>query len=474
MECLFFCGKIRNKGEKMKKSKKWSLMLLCVLVGGFVVFSGCIFDSGGDDGDTSGGNENPTTVSLNDCYVQKGPFTSGSSVSIQELDDDFNPTGISYSTSTIDDFGSFTLSSTINTNYIEITSQGFYFDEVQGAISTSQITLRVITEVSNLSSININILTTLEKERVQYLITEQDKTFSEAKSIADEEILEIFKIPSDIISDISSFEKMDISKEGDSNAILLAISIILQGDNTVGELSELISKISQDIKEDGTLDNATYVSELDDNAANLDLTQIRENLEKRYQDLGLSISIPEFEDFVDSDGDGLIKKYDSEVSSPIGEINNTKPTFVWTESDYTNVTYKIEISLNSVFTDIVEQVSNLSQTTYTPSDFILSNDKHYFWRVAVVDENGVQGEWSEPGEFYVYFGDINLIYPLYDETISQTKPTFTWSAANLTEGTYKFELSSSDDYSTFIATLFHIWNETLFFQLLLRSLVSHG
>ncbi len=45
--------------------------------------------------------------------VQKGPFVSGSNVMIQELDESLNPSGKSYSTTTNDDFGSFTTESKI-------------------------------------------------------------------------------------------------------------------------------------------------------------------------------------------------------------------------------------------------------------------------------------------------------------------------------------------------------------------------
>lgn len=42
---------------------------------------------------------------------------------------------------------------------------------------------------------------------------------------------------------------------GDDNAILLAVSLILQGYPYTSNLSELLAKISTDIREDGVLKN---------------------------------------------------------------------------------------------------------------------------------------------------------------------------------------------------------------------------
>ncbi|HRZ80484.1 MAG TPA: hypothetical protein P5044_10785, partial [bacterium] len=43
-------------------------------------------------------------------YVQKGPFAQGSEITIAEIDSELVPIGTSYTTSTIDDFGSFEIS----------------------------------------------------------------------------------------------------------------------------------------------------------------------------------------------------------------------------------------------------------------------------------------------------------------------------------------------------------------------------
>ncbi|NQU87255.1 MAG: hypothetical protein HQ541_15990, partial [Mariniphaga sp.] len=101
-------------------------------------------------------------------------------------------------------------------------------------------------------------------------------------------------------SDIPESEQLDISESGENNAILLAISTILQGRDDVAGLSEFLANISSDIREDGILDNPNYSTKLINNAKLLDLPTIRDNLENRYTELGMNITLPEFEYYLNT------------------------------------------------------------------------------------------------------------------------------------------------------------------------------
>lgn len=226
--------------------------------------------------------------------IQKGPFISGSNVTIQELDNELNATGISFSTTTNNDFGGFEINSKINFPYIEVITSGFFYNEVKGKISETNISLRSITDISTSTQTNVNLLTTLSKERIIYLIKNGGLTFNEAKVQAQKEILQIFNIEQ---SEDIDFNKLDISLDGDNNAILLAISVILQGDLSEGLLSEKISKIILDIKEDGTLDDPNLINLLAANAKGLNLINIRKNLLQRYLEIGHDATIPLFEKY---------------------------------------------------------------------------------------------------------------------------------------------------------------------------------
>ncbi|MEX0686142.1 MAG: hypothetical protein WD267_05605 [Balneolales bacterium] len=145
----------------------------------------------------------------------------------------------------------------------------------------------------------------------EYLVSE-GLSFAEAKKQAQSEILNVFHMNKE---DVVSSELMNIAMEGDDNAILLAVSSILQGYRTEAELSELISYMLADLSENGELNNEDLGSQLINHARYLRADQIRENLEQRHAAIGDSVVIPEFEhyiqEFIDNTSfeitEGLIK-----------------------------------------------------------------------------------------------------------------------------------------------------------------------
>jgi hypothetical protein len=103
----------------------------------------------------------------------------------------------------------------------------------------------------------VNILSHLEKTRVEYLVS-QGMDFSEAKTQAQSEVLGIFNMDA---APSESSELLDISMEGNGHAQLLAASVILKGYRSEAEMTELLSEIGTDLREDGTLDNAELGSQ---------------------------------------------------------------------------------------------------------------------------------------------------------------------------------------------------------------------
>ncbi|MEK6477175.1 hypothetical protein WJR50_06560 [Catalinimonas sp. 4WD22] len=255
------------------------------------------------------GNKPEINVNLSG-YVQKGPFLNGSTVTIIELDDEFKPSGRTFSTEIQDNRGTFVFDEiSLISPYVELTGEGFYYNEVKAEESSAPLTLKAIVNIKDKTATNLNILLHLQRERVIYLI-EQGETFDEAKAQAQQEVVRVFGIEK---STLASAETMDISKEGDEHAILLAISATLQGQNTVAELSELLANINSDIREDGTLDNETIKEKIRAGARFVSPANIKENLIKRYKEVGTEIALPDFEKYLDSDGDGIINSEDDET-----------------------------------------------------------------------------------------------------------------------------------------------------------------
>ena len=228
-------------------------------------------------------------------FIQKGPFLNGTSISVSELNKDLSQSGKVFNSQIKDNQGTFELLGLqLSSPYVQLKADGYYFNEVAGTVSTSQLTLNALADVSNISSLNVNVITTLEKARVEKLVA-GGLAFAEAKKKAMGEILAIFSITK---ADIQNPEGLDINKPGEDNAILLAISSVLQGYRSEAQLSELLANISEDISADGKLDSEILGTALVSHAKVLDVAKIRENLSQRYQETGSTAQIPAFEKYI--------------------------------------------------------------------------------------------------------------------------------------------------------------------------------
>ena len=203
----------------MKKLK--FLFLPTILALAFGLLLSCAKKSTSDSSSSS----SPVTVS---GQVQKGPYVQGTEITVRELDSSMIPTGNTF-TGTIDDnTGSFSIKGTLTNKIVELSADGYYFNEVSGSLSSAKLTLSALSDITDNSSVNVNLMTHLEKKRVEYLI-DSGLTFAAAKTQGQTEIMKIFNI--DNVT-LGNSETLDISKSGDGNAVLLAISAILQSDKT--------------------------------------------------------------------------------------------------------------------------------------------------------------------------------------------------------------------------------------------------
>lgn len=268
-----------------------ALLILCACT----LFTGCSKDGSYDNGDV-------TTKTIGG-YVQKGPFVTGTSVQVQELDNALNPKGTSFETQITDDFGSFSLSSKIGSGYVEIIADGPYFNEITNEVSEARIKLRNIAKVADTQTVNINVLTTLQAPRLRKLIS-QGMSFDNAVAQSRIEVLNAFNVT---IDGVQSFDKMNIVGSGANNAVLLAVSAIMQQGRNAGELTEFIAKVANDISDNGTLDAQALKNAIAENSSNIDPLEVRKNLIQRYKSLGhTNIEVPDFYDYLDSDGDGKL------------------------------------------------------------------------------------------------------------------------------------------------------------------------
>ena len=273
----------------MKKLK--FLFFPTILVLAFGLMLSC---SAKDENSSSSGTSSNSSNTVSG-YVQKGPFIQGTVITVWELDSNLVQTGQAFIGTIDDNTGTFNARGNVVSPYVELSAVGYYFNEVSGSLSTAPLTLQALSELNDNSSVNVNLMTHLEKKRVEYLI-DAGSTFTTAKSQAQTEIMKIFNIEN---VSLGSSETLDISKSGDGNAVLLAISAILQSDKTEAELTELLSTINTDIRTDGTLDSTTTKATLVTAMEYLKSPRgtIRSNIKSRYSNLGISATIPAFESY---------------------------------------------------------------------------------------------------------------------------------------------------------------------------------
>ena len=236
-----------------------------LIIIGLVFFSGC--ESNTPDQLT------PMSKKILTGKVQKGPFVEGSSVYIFSLNEQFSQTGSAYATSIVDKKGSFEQKNMqLNSQFVELIVNGYYFNEVKGELSTSPLTLSAIADISDADNVNVNILTTLERERILFLVT-HGKNFKKAKAQAHKEVLAVFGMKT---SDTDDAIELDLEED----AQLLVISAIVQGYRSAAEVTRLLSNIASDLREDGTLDVAETASMLKNNALGISAAKLVENMSK--------------------------------------------------------------------------------------------------------------------------------------------------------------------------------------------------
>jgi hypothetical protein len=150
-----------------------------------------------------------------------------------------------------------------------------------------------LADLRDSTTINVNLLTHLERARVLALV-DSGMAFSAAKTQAQHEVLAMFNLAE---AAIGRSETLDIAQEGEGNAILLAISAILQSNRSEAQLTELLSTLSSDLGTDGVLNSATARQALVDGMEYVKPRRaaIRSNIVNRYAALGVPASVPPFE-----------------------------------------------------------------------------------------------------------------------------------------------------------------------------------
>lgn len=245
--------------------------------------------------------DNPQTYKISG-KVEKGPFVSGSTITIQPLNEKMEVLGEYYNSTIQDNIGNFNLGSKqFQTPYAELTANGYFFNEITGDLSTGTLSLRALVDLSDETTVNVNILTHLKYQRIKNLVA-SGKSFEEANGQAQKELFTAFGLQKYAETDASRFS---ITAGTDESAVLIAISSLLLVDRSEAELTEYLAKLCKEFGQNGTLteESRAQIKEDRENLYEL-LSIIEDNIIYRYKESGLTVEVKEIARFLDWNDDG--------------------------------------------------------------------------------------------------------------------------------------------------------------------------
>ena len=259
-----------------------------------LLFAGC--SSSVDNAASTDSEASPLGGWKIEGVSQKGPFVTGSTVNVMELDgESMLQTGRIFKSTIKSDKGDFALEgNALISQYTMIEVNGYYRNEITGQKSSAPLTLKAITDISHRENVNVNLLTHLEFDRIMKLVS-NGKSVMDAKTQAEKEIL--FTMAMNESSD--AFEDLNIFETGEGNAKLLAISILMQNNVNVADFTERTGKLAMELAEKGSWEDMDTRASIADGACEMAQRNMYSIIRENILKWGLSDSLPNFEKFID-------------------------------------------------------------------------------------------------------------------------------------------------------------------------------
>lgn len=256
-------------------------------------------------------------------FAQKGPFMPGSSVTLFALDVKTFELDSVATAEVTDNKGAYKMEKiSLPSQYAVLRVTGKYLNEY-GDVLKNPISLFALVDLSECDRVNVNLLTHLEYLRTLYLMG-TGLNFPAAKKQAEHEVLNAFAVR----GDFANSESLSLFGEGDGNAALLAMSILVSKELARTNSDSLLTSIAADIEKDGSWDDeqakltiADWVSE-----------QRLFNLSALIDEVDSTDTLPDFAKYVnnfwwtlyglgncDSSNEGETKKNKNELSRTYGQ-----------------------------------------------------------------------------------------------------------------------------------------------------------
>ena len=286
---------------------------------------------GGNYGGNYGGQNNSTMDMTTEPRIvgahilgaaEKGPFRYGTSVKIVELDSmqRLGDSKRSHRTCITDASGKYSFDSVdLASPYLRIEANGYFQNELTGGISSHTVTLKAVVDVTDRDTVNVNMLTHMEAERVLKLVENSgnNQPIRAVKAQALKEILSSFEIKlggssggtvggyggfggwgqqqqTTTTTDGRFAEDISLFDGDEYSAALLAVSIMMQRKGSGSEMLQYTSGIAERIKGNGNWDDNNAKADLADWLMVLDTSGAYETIRSNVASWNKG-EVPDFE-----------------------------------------------------------------------------------------------------------------------------------------------------------------------------------
>jgi len=253
--------------------------------------------------------------------AEKGPFRYGTSVKIIELDSTqrLADSRKTHKTCITDAAGNFSFDSVdLVSPYLRVEANGYFHNELTGGLSSNMVTLKAIVDVTNRDTVNVNMLTHMEAERVLKLVENSgnNQPIRAVKAQALKEILSSFEInlggssggntggfggwnfggqqQTTTTTDGRFAEDIGLFDGDEYSAALLAVSIMMQRKGSGSEMLQYANGIAERIKGNGNWDDNNAKADLADWLMVLDTSGSYETIRNNIASWNLG-KVPDFE-----------------------------------------------------------------------------------------------------------------------------------------------------------------------------------
>ncbi len=229
-------------------------------------------------------------------FAQKGPFASGTAVTVYGLDSLLEKTKTKFTGKVSGDSGAFKVEKIVlPSQYALVEVSGYYQNEVTGKkTSGSKTTLSALVDLSEGKTVkaNVNLFTDLEYARAKHLVLKEKFNVPAAKKRATKELLSVFGGKGD---DDLTATALSLSDTTSAGKALLFASILLQGDLSASKFGILLGGIEEFFGSTGGLDSAEATAAFADWASKVDSTDNFAAIRENVKSMKLVAAVPDFE-----------------------------------------------------------------------------------------------------------------------------------------------------------------------------------